>query len=49
MAIAFLKNKDKKNRIRKGRGNASGHGTYSCKGMNGQTARAGGKRRPDYS
>ncbi len=38
----------KKSRKRIGRGNASGHGTYSCRGMKGQTARAGGKRRPGF-
>jgi large subunit ribosomal protein L15 len=27
-----------------GRGNASGHGTYSCRGGKGQTARSGGGR-----
>ena len=38
-----------RDRKRIGRGNASGHGTYSCRGMNGQTARSGGKRRPRFS
>ncbi len=37
-----------KKRKRVGRGNASGHGTYSCKGMKGQTARSGGRRRPGF-
>lgn len=35
-----VKNKSKK---RVGRGNASGHGTYSCRGMKGQRSRSGGK------
>lgn len=38
----------KKKRKRVGRGNASGHGTYSTKGMKGQTARSGGRRRPGF-
>jgi len=29
-----------------GRGNGSGHGTYSCRGIKGQKARAGGGVRP---
>lgn len=33
----------KKRKKRVGRGNASGHGTYSTRGMNGQKARTGGK------
>jgi len=36
----------KKKRI--GRGNGAGTGTYSSRGMNGQSARAGGKRRPGF-
>jgi large subunit ribosomal protein L15 len=35
-------------RKRIGRGNASGHGTYSTKGMKGQKARAGGGVRPHF-
>jgi large subunit ribosomal protein L15 len=31
-----------------GRGNSSGHGTYSCRGGKGQTARSGGTRRPGF-
>src|SRR5438477_4531519 len=31
-----------------GRGNASGHGTYSGKGLKGQKARAGGGVRPGF-
>ncbi len=33
----------KKRRKRIGRGNASGHGTYSTRGMKGQRARSGGR------
>lgn len=33
---------------RVGRGNASGHGTYSTRGMKGQKARAGGGVRPGF-
>src|SRR5437868_5378662 len=36
----------KKKRV--GRGNASGHGTYSGKGLKGQKARAGGGVRPGF-
>lgn len=35
-------------RKRVGRGNGSGLGTYSGRGMNGQNARSGGKRRPGF-
>jgi len=38
----------KKDRKRVGRGNASGHGTYSCRGMKGQKARAGCNIRPGF-
>jgi len=31
-----------------GRGNASGHGTYSTHGMKGQSSRSGGRRRPGF-
>lgn len=37
-----------KRRKRVGRGNGSGLGTYSGRGMNGQNARSGGKRRPGF-
>jgi len=37
-----------KNRKRVGRGNGSGHGTYSCRGMKGQSSRTGGRRRPGF-
>lgn len=33
---------------RVGRGNGSGHGTFSGRGVKGQTARAGGRRRPGF-
>ncbi|MDD5627164.1 MAG: 50S ribosomal protein L15 [Patescibacteria group bacterium] len=36
----------KKKRV--GRGNASGHGTYSTRGMKGQRARSGGRPRPAF-
>lgn len=35
--------KAKKRRKRVGRGNASGHGTYSTRGLKGQKARSGGR------
>ena len=38
----------KKKRKRVGRGNASGHGTYSARGMKGQSSRTGGRRRPGF-
>jgi len=38
----------KKDRKRVGRGNGSGHGTYSCRGSKGQKSRSGGKMRPGF-
>ncbi|MCH7698392.1 MAG: 50S ribosomal protein L15 [Chloroflexi bacterium] len=38
----------KKNRKRIGRGNGSGHGTYSGKGIKGQQSRSGYKTRPGF-
>jgi large subunit ribosomal protein L15 len=38
----------RKERKRIGRGDASGHGTYSGKGLKGQKARAGGGVRPGF-
>ncbi|MBI3930668.1 MAG: 50S ribosomal protein L15 [Chloroflexi bacterium] len=38
----------KKNRKRVGRGNGSGHGTYSGRGCKGQKARAGYKMKPGF-
>jgi large subunit ribosomal protein L15 len=35
-------------RKRVGRGNSSGHGTYSGRGLKGQKSRAGGKMRPGF-
>jgi large subunit ribosomal protein L15 len=37
-------NKSKKKRKRVGRGDASGHGTYSTRGIKGQRSRSGGKK-----
>ncbi|MBI4975311.1 50S ribosomal protein L15 [Candidatus Peregrinibacteria bacterium] len=49
MSLLNLSSKlGKKKRKRIGRGNASGHGTYSCHGMKGQTARSGGRVRPGF-
>lgn len=49
MSLLELSSKNgKKKRKRVGRGNASGHGTYSCRGMKGQSARTGGRRRPGF-
>lgn len=36
------------NRKRVGRGDGSGHGSYSCAGCKGQKARSGGKTRPGF-
>ena len=38
----------RKNRKRVGRGNGSGHGTYSGRGCKGQKARSGGRVRPGF-
>jgi large subunit ribosomal protein L15 len=38
----------RKSRKRVGRGDGSGHGTYSGRGCKGQKARAGGKMRPGF-
>ena len=38
----------KQARKRVGRGNGSGHGTYSGRGCNGQKSRSGGKVRPGF-
>jgi len=49
MSLQELKSKTgKKARKRVGRGNASGHGTFCCRGMNGQNARSGGGVRPGF-
>ncbi len=49
MALNKLK-KPAKNKTKKkvGRGNGSKRGTYSGRGMNGQSSRSGGKRRPGF-
>lgn len=49
MTLLELKSKTgNKSSKRVGRGNGSGHGTYSCRGMKGQSARSGGRRRPGF-
>lgn len=49
MSLTELRSKTgNKKRKRVGRGNGSGVGTYSRRGMKGQTARAGGRRRPGF-
>jgi large subunit ribosomal protein L15 len=48
MSLQELKPKNKKARKRVGRGNGSGHGTYSCRGQKGQSSRTGGRRRPGF-
>ena len=41
-------NEPKKNRKRRGRGDSSGNGSYSGKGMKGQNSRSGGGVRPGF-
>ena len=49
MSLQNLKSKTGRiKRKRVGRGNGSGHGTFSGRGVKGQTARAGGRRRPGF-
>lgn len=49
MSLLNLRSKlGRKKRKTVGRGNASGHGTYSTRGGKGQTARTGGTRRPGF-
>lgn len=49
MSLLELRSKSgRKAKKRVGRGNASGHGTYSCRGMKGQSARSGGKRKAGF-
>lgn len=49
MSLLKLSSKlGRKKRKTVGRGNASGHGTYSTRGGKGQTARTGGTRRPGF-
>ncbi len=52
MSLHNLKSKaGRSHKLRKtvGRGNASGHGTFSTRGGKGQTARTGGTRRPGFA
>ncbi len=52
MSLQNLKSKaGRSHKLRKtiGRGNASGHGTFSGRGGKGQTARTGGTRRPGFA
>ncbi|MBT3704570.1 50S ribosomal protein L15 [Candidatus Peregrinibacteria bacterium] len=48
MSLTELKSKNFKARKRVGRGNGSGHGTYSCRGQKGQSSRSGGRRKPGF-
>ena len=50
MNLQTLKSKKgaRHRRKRVGRGNGSGMGTFSTRGMNGQNARSGGNRRPGF-
>jgi len=48
VSLTELRSKVSKKTKRVGRGNGSGHGTFSCRGMKGQSARAGGRRRPGF-
>ena len=48
MQLNNLKNTEKKQRKRVGRGNASGHGTYSGKGLIGQKSRSGFSLGPGF-
>ncbi|PIY78798.1 MAG: 50S ribosomal protein L15, partial [Parcubacteria group bacterium CG_4_10_14_0_8_um_filter_35_7] len=44
LSLHNLKSRKRKKRKRVGRGNASGHGTYSGRGLKGQKSRSGGKK-----
>ncbi|MDD5342240.1 MAG: 50S ribosomal protein L15 [Patescibacteria group bacterium] len=48
MGLHNLKPNSRKNRKRVGRGNASGHGTYSTRGLKGQKSRTGGSIPPGF-
>ena len=48
MSLENLKSNVKQKRKKVGRGNASGHGTFCCRGVKGQNSRTGGKRRPGF-
>jgi large subunit ribosomal protein L15 len=48
MSLLELKSNVKQKRIRRGRGDASGHGSFSGRGVKGQGSRNGGTRRPGF-
>ena len=48
MTLAIIQNSEKKNRIRKGRGNASGKGGESGRGHKGQKSRSGYSKRAGF-
>jgi large subunit ribosomal protein L15 len=48
MSLLELRSKSKKSKKRIGRGNSSGHGTFSGRGVKGQSSRAGGPVRPGF-
>lgn len=48
MSLTELRSNVKRSKKRVGRGNGSGAGTYSGRGMKGQSSRAGGRRRPGF-
>ena len=48
MQLNNLKNTQKKSKKRVGRGNGSGHGTYSGKGLKGQKSRSGFSLTPGF-
>jgi large subunit ribosomal protein L15 len=48
MPLLKLKSKIRQKRKRVGRGDGSGKGTYCTRGMKGQSARSGGRRRPGF-
>lgn len=48
MSLQELKSKSKRQRKRIGRGNSSGHGTFSGRGVKGQNARSGGGVSPGF-
>ncbi|MFA6917258.1 MAG: 50S ribosomal protein L15 [Candidatus Gracilibacteria bacterium] len=48
MSLQDLRSKSQKTRKRIGRGDGSGHGSFSGRGVKGQNARAGGGVRPGF-
>lgn len=48
MKLIDLKPAKRKSKKRLGRGEGSGHGSYSTRGMKGQGSRAGGPKRPGF-